>query len=42
MFYIKTNICFILKQIGTLENKDEEHIKQNLPKFKSVKITGSN
>jgi hypothetical protein len=37
MFYIITNICSNIKQIGTLENKDEEHIKQNLPKFKGVK-----
>ncbi len=42
MFNIITNICFNIKQIVTLEKKDEEHIKQNLPKFKSVKITGSN
>jgi len=42
MFYIITNICSNIKQIGTLENKDEEHIKQNLPKFQCMKITGSN
>jgi hypothetical protein len=42
MFYIITNICSNIKQIGTLKNKDEEYIKQNLPKFKGVKIIGSN